>query len=58
LGLPGTNSFTVPAALVIRGSDTRVRPEHDGLALHFAGALRIEDGARLYSADDLSFGVG
>ena len=58
MGRPGTNSFTVPTALVIRGLTARVRPEHDGVALHFSGELRIEDGARLQSDGVVSFGGG
>ena len=58
LGMVGTNSFTLPVDLVIRGGNARVRPAHDALALHFTGSLRIENGARLSSIGALDFGGG
>src|SRR5262249_60188496 len=35
LGLPGSDTFAVPDALVVQGSRTRVRPEHAGLVFDF-----------------------
>src|SRR6185436_831501 len=56
LGLPGSNTFTVPVPVVIRGSRTLVRPEHPGMDLSFASSLRIESAARMEVEASLSLG--
>jgi hypothetical protein len=47
LGLPSVSSFSIPDAVVIRGAQTRVQPEHSGLQIEFVNGLTIEDSAQL-----------
>ena len=47
LGLPGQTSFTIPDAVVIRGGQTHVQPEHPGLGLQFQNTVMVDQGASL-----------
>ncbi|HKI32602.1 MAG TPA: hypothetical protein VKA46_12095, partial [Gemmataceae bacterium] len=47
LGLPGETSHTFPDAVVIRGGNTNVQPEHAALALDFENAVTVQNSAAL-----------
>src|SRR5207253_2044469 len=56
LGLPGQTAFTIPDAVVIRGSHTRVITEHPGLILNFQNTVTVQNSARLRVESDLHLG--
>ena len=41
LGLAGQETFTVPDAVVIRGANTHVKPEHPGMTLQFGESAEV-----------------
>jgi RHS repeat-associated protein len=51
LGLPGQGSFTIPDDVIIRGSRTRVQPEHSGMTIDVQGQLTITNSASLTRSD-------
>jgi YD repeat-containing protein len=51
LGLPGETNVTIPDAIVVRGSKTRLRPEHSGMMWELGGTLTVENSAYFTGID-------
>src|SRR5262249_18334301 len=50
LGLPGQAAVTIPDAVVIRGGNTHVAPEHSGMTFDFQAGLTVT-GSASFQAD-------